>query len=289
MRYAPLGRKQISKKAKYYCKKEFVEIENCVVLLSVSPMLIKFNQKFIKIMLQSIKLNHLRSGEFIQFYTDVISICDQANSEELGIKLQVDDLKKKVKTLNNGYGKERGSDITIELSEIDSRRDNCITGIRAVADAYSLHYNNDFAEAANHLITKIDSYGGRIAKQNYQAETTILNNLCDAFEQVKELKEALQKLHLSAWAKTLKQENQLFNQRFIDRINESAQQNEEKFKELRDQVNDAYRIFCNHISAHVTLKGIEGYAAIVDPLNSLIENYNLTIKRRIQPVDEVVE
>ncbi|MBI9069498.1 MAG: hypothetical protein JEZ09_19535 [Salinivirgaceae bacterium] len=238
-------------------------------------------------MIESINLRSLRSGEFTQFTNDVMAILAKADTETLGIKDQAADFNTAVEQLQAGFNKERGSDITAELTEIDARRDACISGIEKLSEAYTLHFEPVIAKAAQELLHKIESYGPRIAKQNYQTETTIINNLTQAVETDADLKDAVSKLYLSDWFDQLKKENNWFSQRFLDRIDEEAQQSDEKFKELRDTASEAYRTLCMHITAHVTLKGIAGYDAIINQLNSLIDAYNLTLKRRAT-TDEVV-
>lgn len=238
-------------------------------------------------MFKTINLRYLRGSEFIQFFSDIISICTKATIDTLGIKDQTVDLENKVTAIKDGYAKEQGSDITQELILIDNRRDDCLVGIRGVCEAYTNHYEPTLAEAGKLLLDKIDSFGSRLAKQSYQAETTIINKLTADFETDAEFISALGLLKLDLWAKQLKAENELFNQRFLDRINEDAQDKEESFKELRLEIMDAYKTLISHISAHATIKGTEEYLILIDPINSLIDNYNTTLKRRNQKIDEV--
>lgn len=238
-------------------------------------------------MFLSIHLNNLRNSEFIQFFNDILSIYNKCDTQTLGVKVQVDTLEHLIVRLQKGFGKKRASNISEELAEIDARRDNCITAIRNITESYVLHYNKNTAHAANKLLQKIDSFGPSIARQNYQAETSIINKLSHSFNTEPELQKALNLLHLKEWAEQLKKENKLFNLRFLDRINEEAQDNNENFLALRIEVTGHYRTLCNHITAHATLKGKEAYLPIIDPINSLIENYNTTLKRRSQKLDEV--
>ncbi|MBN1253401.1 MAG: hypothetical protein JXR51_16445 [Bacteroidales bacterium] len=237
-------------------------------------------------MLQTIKLYNLRNGEFLQFFIDAITISLKFNTEELGIKEQINSIISEIESFKSIYGQNRGSDISDELKDIDIRRDNCITGIRIVLEGYKHHYNTAFSEAATILLNKIDSFGSAIARQNYQIETSSINGIINSFNKEENLSNAILTLSLTDWINKMDEENKLFNRRYLDRIDEASKQSEDKVKELRKTTIEKYRIFSNHLTAHITLKGEESYKPISDQLNELIDKYNLIISRRVNTKTE---
>lgn len=231
-------------------------------------------------MLLTIRLNHLRNAEFLQFFTDITSVCSTIDAEALGIKNQQAALQASINKLKAGFGKERGSALTAELTDMDTLRDKAISGIKAVAEAYTNHYDPEVVKAGERLLAKINSYGKNMAKMNYQSETSALTNLNDSLTTEAVLIAAIDKLHLTDWSAYLNTVNVQFNERFMDRIDEIAAKDDATFVALRDEVCDAYQLFCTHVEAHITLKGVETYKPLIDPLNTLIEKYNLILSRR---------
>jgi hypothetical protein len=231
-------------------------------------------------MILSIYLQRLRNSEFIQFFTDLISIFKKQNPEELGIKAQLDPLEKDVESIKTVQGTLKGSDISDELKGIDNRRDDCITGIRTVIEGFTYHFEQNIREAAEALLTKIDSFGSSIARQNYPTETTSLKGIIDSFTKEEKLKSALSLVNLTSWAAQMEKENNLFNQRYLDRIDETSKQSEDKITALRKSTIEKYFTLREHVSSHATLNTNENFKTIIDQLNALIDKYNGIIKRR---------
>ncbi len=232
-------------------------------------------------MLRSIKLLCLRNSEFIQFFTDLISIFSRHNPDELGIENQLNPVADELEKMKDIHGTDRGSEISNELKILDDHRDESITGILKVVEGFMLHYDEAIREAAELLLNKIHNFGPSIARQNYPTETASINGIIDSFNTESKLKEALKLLKLVSWAKKLDSQNQLFNKRYIDRIDESAKQSDDKIKELRSTTTENYYILRDHLNAHATLNAEGGYIPLIDQLNELTDEYNLLINRRI--------
>ena len=66
---------------------------------------------------------------------------------------------------------------TAELATLDERRDNGIICLRKLADGYINHHDPAKRQAGKRLLNAIDKYGRQISKMNYQAETSVLDNL----------------------------------------------------------------------------------------------------------------
>lgn len=230
-------------------------------------------------MLRNLRFSRLRNSEFIQFIADLIAILLKFNPKELGIEKQLTPINTGLEKINELQGISRGSDISKELEDIDTRRDNCIDGIIAVAEAYQHHYDPEFVEAATLLLNKINNYGDAIARQNYPTETASINGISGAFSSEPLLIKALTNLHLTDWAAKLKEENDYFNQRFLDRVDETSKKSDDKTIELRKTTTDNYHTLRIHLNSHATLHPAT-FKPIVDQLNELIDKYNGIIKRR---------
>ena len=231
-------------------------------------------------MFLSINLQKLRNSEFIQFFVDLLSIFLKQKPEELGIKDQLDPISPDLESIKSIHGTMKGSEISDELKTIDNRRDNCIMGIRMVLEGYTFHYDPIINEAAQVLLNKIDTFGSKIAKQNYPTETTSLKGIYESFTKEEKLINALALLNLTAWVGQMDKDNTLFNTRYLDRVDETSKQSDDKIKVLRKSVTEKYSTLRSHMTSHATLKPTENYKLVIDQTNTLIDQYNTIIKRR---------
>lgn len=230
-------------------------------------------------MLLTIYLRKLRNSEFIQFVTDLFSIFNKHNTQAIGIKDQLDPIATDLESMKTVQATMK-SDANDTIKSIDDRRDDCITGIRTVIDGYTYHYDPNYSEAAQLLLEKIDSFGTSIARQNYPTETVSLNGIYDSFTKDEKLKKAVSLLNITSWADQMNADNTLFNQQFLNKVDEDSKQSNDKIVELRKSVMEKYATLRTHVNSHATLNTNESYKVIVDQLNTLIETYNGIIKRR---------
>ncbi len=226
-------------------------------------------------------MQKLRNSEFIQFIADLLSIFQKQNTTELGIKEQIDPIIPDLESMKTIHGTMKGSDISDELKAIDDRRDDCIKGIHAVLEGFTYHFDTNIKEAAQTLLNTIDTFGASIAKQNYPTETTSLKGIIDIFNTQEKAKSAVALLNIGTWANQTEKENNLFNTRYLDRVDETAKLTDDKIKELRKSITEKYFTLRDHVTAHATLKQNENYKLIIDQLNSLIEKYNGIVKKRV--------
>jgi hypothetical protein len=231
-------------------------------------------------MILSIYFKKLRNSEFIQFFTDLFSILAKFNTKEMLIQDQIEPIKPDLETVRTINATATGSDISDELDEIDNRRDKCINGIKTVVEGYTNHYDAKIREAAQLLLNKIETFGPGIAKQNYPTETTSLKGIVDAFKNEEKLKLALAFLGLTPWAEKMEEENNLFNTRYLARVDEVSKETNDKIIVLRKSINEKYYTLREHIKSHATLKTNDQYPALIDQLNALIDKYNGIVKRR---------
>ena len=230
-------------------------------------------------MLLSIYLMRLRNSKFIQFFANLISILLKYQPKELGIEEQLQAVVEEIEKIKPLHGSDKSSEISAELKDLDDFRDDCINGIEKVLDGYTNHYDPDIKKTAELLLSKIQNYGPTIARQNYPTETASLTSITDAFISEEKFITGLAKLTLTTWVGKLKEKNDFFNQRYLDRVDESAKKNDDKIKELRQSTTTNYYELRDHLNAHYTLKK-EKFSPIMAELNVLIDEYNGIIKRR---------
>ncbi|WP_103072394.1 DUF6261 family protein [Aquimarina sediminis] len=226
-----------------------------------------------------------RNSEFIQYLIDVKKTVVQRDPQLLQIAPQTALLNEQVKAMDNVYKKQLGSTITQELEALDKLRDLAITGIRTTVEGYTYHHDTIKSNAGKLLLHSIDQYGSKIARQNYQTETTTLRNLTQDWITDPDLKIALSNLHLTEWAKELEKTNDSFNTKYLERNTEYALDSKINVTELRDNAKKSYDELINHIVAHATLTPSEEYDIVIKEINTLTEQYNILVEKRETSTD----
>jgi hypothetical protein len=244
-------------------------------------------------MIKLFNLFQLRAGELMQFCRDAVNVLLANDLVGLEVNEPGTAFINRFESAKSTYSLAKGSLITKELVAIDRRRDTGIRGILEMLDAYALHYDPNVVAAAERIKQQFNRFGVKIARQNYQTET---NNLFSLEEQVTgdtSLQADFALVHLSDWYNQLTAENHLFSDRYAARVAETVEQGGGKFMEERPLLIEAFREFCQHVNAHITLKGDAAYKVLTEPINVQIEKYLLTIKTRQavpeNPEDETVE
>ncbi|MGD9991839.1 MAG: DUF6261 family protein [Salinivirgaceae bacterium] len=244
-------------------------------------------------MIKIFNLFLLRAGELMQFCRDAVNILQATDLAGLEVSEQGTAFINRFESAKSTYSLVKGSLISKELAAIDRRRDTGIRGILDMLDAYALHYDPNVVAAAERIKQQFNRFGVKISRQNYQTET---NNIFSLEEQVNgdaSLQADFTLIHLTDWFNQLTSENHLFSDRYAARVAETVEQGGGKFMEERPLLIEAFRQFCVHVNAHITLKGDAAYKVLTEPLNVQIEKYQLTVKTRLatpeNPEDETVE
>ena len=222
----------------------------------------------------------LRNNEFIQFIKLLVEILNSNDPEVLKVKAQCDDLTALLAILSALFKPDLGSAITKKLQEIDERRDTAITGIEMQIKSFTYCFDADKREAANLLNSSLVTYGSGLSRMNYQAETSTIASIIQKWESDANLTAALTRLDLIAWVAELKAANNLFEERYIDRIKEDAEAPEQRTIELRKQIIQSYRTLLAHLQAHATLSTDNSYDPVINQTNQLIEQYNRLVDVR---------
>ncbi|MBL0683800.1 DUF6261 family protein [Aquimarina mytili] len=225
-------------------------------------------------------LNRYRNGEFLQYMKDILELVNQQDVDALQLTSQKNALEPIVNNINTVFQQSQGSTLTQEIIALDERRDRAIIGIRGASEAFTYHYDQGMAEAANTVLTSITTHGDGISRLSYQQETAILGSVVQDFETEIELKTAIMKLGLTKWVAELKNANDSFASKYLDRVGQAAANPTADIAELRSNATEAYRTLVAHIKAHATLGTAKGHAIILDQIDILAGQYNQVIENR---------
>jgi Family of unknown function (DUF6261) len=151
------------------------------------------------------------------------------------------------------FKKSTANPITVEIEALDARRDRAISGIQMIINGFAFHYDVAVSAPAIVLQNDMKIYTGNIARENYNAETAIINNLVNDWETKPALSTALASLNLVAWKDELKTANNLFDDKYIARTQDLGTASADNLKSKRLEGNAAYYQLRNHINSHNTL------------------------------------
>lgn len=225
-------------------------------------------------MINTINYQKLWVSEFILFLKHLISVCRKHAPAELNIDDRLTPLEKIVNRLDDVFQKRQKSDLTNEIASLDERRDTAIISLTWFIQAYLNYFEETKCQAAMKIKTAVEQYGSSLYKLNYLAETTTLTNLVHDLESDNELAEAVNILGLKPLVDEIKTSNKLFDEKYLERVEEMSKVPDESAVDLRKKATAHYRDLVDIIGAHVLLSGPERYQSLINKLNELIEKYN---------------
>lgn len=233
--------------------------------------------------MEKLDLASLWIAEFIRLGADVEAVLARYDTEALGLGSVAESFKTGFEKVSHVYGREKGSPLSKDLEKADIRRDQCIIGIKGVAESYLRHYDPAFVGAADTLLQTINRYGNSIATQNYQTESESLRQLCGELDSPGAAKDALIKLGLNAWALEMRVANTDFSLLF-ERQNKEASPVPAigNVKDLRIAAKGDYDALMAMMDARSLVSASPQLSHLIAELNTLIGKYNqLLASRRI--------
>lgn len=233
-------------------------------------------------MIIGIDLNKLRNPEYIQYIKSFLAIVLSNGTAALNVQLQYDNVQAIVAVLEALFILEKGSAITADVSALDARRDKAISGFALMVNALTYHFNPDIAKQAEMLKKLIEKYGSGIARENYQAETAIIDNLNADLTDKPEMAGAVDALGLKDWKIEMAAANTAFDAAYLLRTQQLGAASKDTLLAKRQETNNAYyklRDFIN--SYYIINNGAAPYGKTSNELNALIEQYNTMMAGRL--------
>lgn len=231
-------------------------------------------------MLTPTNIVFLHKEEIVELLRSTVDICEKNDPVALHINAKADLVKKVIVKLDDALIYEREKEFTKELEELDRNRDEAVTGLRYGFLMNTYHKNQAVKTAAHVLLNRIDSYGGSIARMNYESESAAIYNLINDLETEYVLKSAIQKVGLQHWADHLKTTNQKFRELYSDRIEEESKHNKTSFTTLKPEAITIYAELANRIQAFIELDEDNIYTVLQRELATLEERYLQIIAHR---------
>lgn len=233
-------------------------------------------------MINSIDLAKLRNPEYIQFIKNCLAITQSNDPAALNVQEQYDDLLRMLVLLEGLFITDQGNPVTEDVTELDTRRDRAISGLSLAINAYTYYFDPVIAKHAENLNRQITQYGGGIARENYQAESAIIDNLLADLTNKPELATAINTLRLNDWKEELQAANTAFNDAYLLRTKQLGAATKDRLFAKRQETNEAFYKLRDFINSYYTInKGAAPYGKTTDELNALIDQYNTLMAQRL--------
>ena len=232
-------------------------------------------------MVVTIKVSALRNAEFIQLFTEILSIVQENSPSALQVSGQHAKLHTLVAEAEALLNARRGHVLSEKLQKLDARRENALNGFQRILDGFSYSTQEVQRNAALLLKTHLSGFGSNIARDNYQSQTTMVRRLLSDVTTVPELSAAVSLLGLEGWITELSDANNQFAIQFLARARDTGSASPESVRLKRTEVSEAWFTLRDRLNAHYTIsEGAAPYAETIRFINGLMEYYNNLLSRR---------
>jgi hypothetical protein len=213
--------------------------------------------------------------------TDILMVLAQNNPDALQVTEPYQQLKTLVGKIEILFREAKGSSLTKELMELDTRRDNALNGISTIINGYTYCADTVLKNHALALQNHLAAFGTGIARDNYQEQTAVIRKLLTDWNEKQELSAALTALHLDPWKNELAEANTQFTAQYLARVEEAVTAPPGNIKDLRTQTNETWFALRDRLNAWLTLQnGAEPFRSAAIAINSVMEGYRGVVRGR---------
>lgn len=231
-------------------------------------------------MITEFPILEFRNAELLKYANTSADLVDSNNPTILLVVPQLTALRSRIAEAEALFILPRESSYSPEIQALDTLRDNNFKGIHLVISGYMKHYDPEVRAAATLLNKNIKLYGPEINKLNYQAETSVIESMISDWENRPELANAIVVLNLRDWSGEFKRNNIDFNTLYTQRTQEYGGRTQDKLKNKREEVAQAYRVLVENINARNTLDDTGKYTKVINEINALSNQYLTTLHSR---------
>jgi hypothetical protein len=224
-----------------------------------------------------INLSNLHNEEHFQFQTEFKDSVTKAGAETLQIS-------EAFSIFLLIYAQElealqviRKSATTEQLANADTERDIIFRGLADAIKSALNHFSAEKRAAAGRVQILLDQYGN-VARKPYDDETAAISKLVS--ESQNGYATDVEILGLSDWFNELNAKNQAFDVLMKSRYSEDAAKTDLRMKQVRIEVDAAYRAITNRLDALMLINGTTGFEGFVNELNSRVDRYDNILAQR---------
>ena len=231
-------------------------------------------------MITTTTLYSLRLLEYYETMTLLYGELSQLAIEEEKIKTALTDFKTRLDAYDKALILVRGSELTVELEELDARRDAAFLTLINLLRALQKSPVEETSGAASLLYALVERYGKDIHRQAYMQESGNLINLLQDFESEPYASKA-EALGIKSSLDVLKAANAEFDRVYGERLTEAAGKNKGLAKTEKIKLQDSFEKLCQLTVAGATWTGEAIYLQIENIINSHVANARQKVAQRM--------
>ncbi len=225
---------------------------------------------------RNMALSRLNNEEHCQFHTEFEELVTGYTPETLNVTEDYAAYLPVLSTEKEVLNILVTSAFTNEKEDADRYRDSIARGITNLVKSATKHFNPEVRKAASRIQIVLDEYGN-IMKRSYVEETAAVSSLTSRLES--DYADDVALVGLAPWITELKAANQGFQDVEKQQNDEEIAKGIWRMKEIRVEVDAAYRKLVDRINASIIINGEELYVDFVNEVNQRIENYTNIIAR----------
>ncbi len=225
---------------------------------------------------QKIDLHALRNDAHFQFHTEFKELVMGVTPEALKVTSQFDGYMSLYKQEDEAIKKIVKSAISDDIETADRVRDITFRGLVDANKAVLNHFSAEKTGAAKRLQIVFDTYGN-LARKPFDEATSAIYNLLQ--ELTGAYAQDVKIVGITDWVQELEANNKKLEALMRERYKESAQRSSLVLKEVRVEVDAAYRATTERIDALALVEGGEVYTKFIRQINVIIEKYNHNLAR----------
>lgn len=234
-----------------------------------------FNRTQMKI--SKLNLTNLLNEEHLQFHTEFLELVNNIGAINIGIEAPLGGYNKIYEQEKVALQNTIQSATTEQLADANDSRDIIFRGLSDAIRLANNHFNPTKKAAAKRLGIVL-FHIGKLAPKPYNEETASLKKLIKELQTTYQADVAI--LALTDWITELDARNKAFEKLIQNRYTQDAHKIDLLIKQVRTELDEAYRAITYRIEALILLNNPATYEPFVQQLNALVSKYsNIVIKR----------
>jgi hypothetical protein len=224
-----------------------------------------------KAAIKFIQFSHLRNEAHYEFLLVVLNLLDNFPAVKALIAARYDtysDLLSLEKTLLDAA---HASALTQRLADADHRVDRDVAGIKAAVNAALYHLDPNMAEAARELHLRLKEFGN-IRSKSYEEESAAIQVLLRDFAGAYAAQ--AERVGIMLWVRDLAAAEAEFTQLYSQRNTEVADRPQQRFKDMRKEIEAVYHQISTLVAAAATMDTTGAYDEFIRQLNAEIDYFN---------------
>lgn len=220
----------------------------------------------------------LRDNEELAYNREVEHAILVETTEKLAIGDKFTVYQDKVNKFDDAIVYIAGNPITLQMQEMDAKRDNLLAGLAEQIRTATRHFE-PLKKAAAEALKPVEKTFRGIQRKGFDEESGYVDNLVQKYRE-EPYKTHIATLGLTSWVDKLAATNVDCIELTRDRTLKDTERVVGQAREARKELDAAYNELVRMLNALALVKGDENYAALFDYINGRIAHYRSVIARR---------